>query len=91
MMRARTDEERHGVGLFMRLLRLLPQATHYVRNFQIFFKYYDIFNWMHKTFHISLRLNKPEKLTFERFETCILIYDSYFNITLRLMPIPCFL
>ena len=44
MMRARTtDEERHGVGLFMRLLRLLPQAFHYVRNFQIFSNNYEAY------------------------------------------------
>ena len=37
LTKARRDEERHGVGLFMRLLRL-PQAIHYGRNCQIFSK-----------------------------------------------------
>ena len=41
-MRARTDEERHGVGLFMRLLRL-PQAIHYGRNVQNFSKNYEAY------------------------------------------------
>jgi len=35
MTPTKIDEEKHGVGLFMRLLRL-PQAIHYGRNFKSF-------------------------------------------------------
>ena len=78
LMRARTDEEKHGVGLFMRLLRV-PQAIHYGRRFEIFSKYYEASainpRIIFKSFYISLRMNKPEKLLDTKnyiicFETC---------------------